>query len=167
MDSLGFGMVDKRTVAAVLFALALAAALGLQMPMDFSDVGQVFVSVVLLTGFLYFVRTASRAPLVIYVFLRRKRPIKELFIAWFVYEYGDGMDAERRGFTGLPLYIINVVDRLIVVTSVLIACIPTVYKFVTIFGAAGIIVMLAVYVLSGSFSLLLRDAIDSAEYSRY
>jgi len=167
MDSLGFGMVDKRTVAAVLFALALAAILGLRMPVDFSDVGHIFVSVVLLTGYLYFARTVSRAPLVIYVFIRRKRPIKELVIAWFVYEYGDGMDAARRGFTDLPLYIINVIDRLIVIASVLIACIPTVYRFVTIFGAAGIIVMLTVYVLLGSFSLLLRDAIDSAKYSKY
>ena len=167
MDNLGFGMVDRRTVAAVLFALGTAAALGLEVPVDVNDIGRLFVSIVLLTGYIYAARTASRVPVVGYVFFKQKHPIRMLLHASFVYEYGNGIDARWRGFSGRPLHIIKMIDRLIVVVSVLAACVPTLRGFVRICGIAGIISMLANYVLLGGFSFLVRDAIDCARREKY
>jgi hypothetical protein len=63
MTDIGFGLIDRRTVIVVLFVMVLANALfGLQLPIDTSTVGSLFIGLVLLTGYTYFARSIYRLP---------------------------------------------------------------------------------------------------------
>lgn len=60
---IGFGLIDRRTVIVVLFSMIIAQALwNLQIPLDTSNVGRLFVDLVLLTGYLYLSRSIYRFP---------------------------------------------------------------------------------------------------------
>jgi|GEM_PF-1969350 len=61
MTDLGFGLADKRSVLIVLFTFVLSSLFfGNPIPLDTSTVDKLFVSLVILTGFIYFARTTCR-----------------------------------------------------------------------------------------------------------
>ncbi len=63
MTDIGFGLLDRRTVITVLFTLVLMQLLfGLQIPVDIKNVVQLFIDLVVLTGYIYLARTIYRIP---------------------------------------------------------------------------------------------------------
>lgn len=63
MTDIGFGLLDRRTVITVLFTLVLMQLLfGLQIPVDIKNVVQLFIDLVVLTGYIYLARTIYRLP---------------------------------------------------------------------------------------------------------
>lgn len=63
MSDIGFGLIDRRTVITVLFTIVLANLLfGMEIPIDTATVGSLFIGLVILTGYLYLVRSAFRLP---------------------------------------------------------------------------------------------------------
>lgn len=63
MTDIGFGLLDHRTVITVLFTLVLMQLLfGLQIPVDIKNVVQLFIDLVVLTGYIYLARTIYRLP---------------------------------------------------------------------------------------------------------
>lgn len=68
MTDIGFGLIDRRTVIIVLFTLVLASILfGYQIPVDIQNVGNLFVDLVVLTGYIYLARTIYRLPVALFV----------------------------------------------------------------------------------------------------
>ncbi len=65
MKDLGFGLVDQRSVLIVLFTFVVSnVVFGYAVPVDMSNATTAFVTLVILTGFIYFTRTLSRVLLV-------------------------------------------------------------------------------------------------------
>lgn len=63
---IGFGLIDRRTAIVVLFTMVIAlAAFQLQVPIDQTSLITVFVSFVLLTGYLYLARCIYRFPVAV------------------------------------------------------------------------------------------------------
>jgi len=161
MRDLGFGMVDRRTVAAVLFTLVLAQqVLGLQMPINTTDVRQLFVDLVLFTGFLYACRTLVRLPIVVSACLA-DREWSLLLDGWVVFAYPRLYSFDRLG--GLSRLVLGTVDRAAIVASVLLTGLPAFHTMFARIGQAGLALMVIVYILSSGFTWLARDAVDVAD----
>jgi hypothetical protein len=63
MTDIGFGLIDRRTVILVLITMVLMHLLpGFQIPVDTQNAENLFIGLVLLTGYLYFARTIYRFP---------------------------------------------------------------------------------------------------------
>lgn len=64
MTDVGFGLIDRRTVIAILFSMALSTALfnNLQLPIDTTNASSLFADLVILTGYLYAARSLYRLP---------------------------------------------------------------------------------------------------------
>lgn len=63
MKDIGFGLIDRRTVIIVLFTLVLANVIfGYQIPVDIQNVGNLFIGLIVLTGYIYLARTIYRLP---------------------------------------------------------------------------------------------------------
>lgn len=61
MTDFGFGLIDRRTVIAVLFTLVLANRyFNNPLPIDISSVDRLFASLIVLTGFFYIARIVAR-----------------------------------------------------------------------------------------------------------
>ena len=68
MTDIGFGLIDRRTVIVVLFSMVIAQLLfGLIIPVDTTNVGNLFIDLVLLTGYLYLARSAYRFPVAVLI----------------------------------------------------------------------------------------------------
>jgi hypothetical protein len=68
MKDIGFGTLDHRTVITVLFTLVLMQLLfGLQIPVDMKNIVQLFIDLVVLTGYIYLARTIYRLPVAILI----------------------------------------------------------------------------------------------------
>lgn len=66
MKDIGLGILDPYTVVIVLVTLALAQALfGYQVPLDTGNATQLFVSLVIFTGYIYVARSIVRLPVAV------------------------------------------------------------------------------------------------------
>lgn len=199
MTDLGFGLVDRRSVLIVLFTLGLSnLVLGYSLPLDVSNALSAFLGLVLLTGFIYGVRSILRiVVLAIFVMLRfpyelfdhfrdlRKRlpglrgiflisgrAAKHSFLEGFVepafsvrdwrfYEereiaYYETKFNRKYGFLG-------VIDRMLLVGVAFAATMPLLSGYVRLLGVIGTLTLILLYIVTGSFSLVLDDAMKKAE----
>jgi hypothetical protein len=159
MTDIGFGMMDKRSVAAILFALALAGIIGLKIPIDTSSFGALFVDIVLLTGALYAARSMLRLPVIVAVATKKRYSRNVLDASEYAYDYEFYSDYREKKI----LRIARIFDRFALVGLVFLACTPSLRPFVTIAGVVGLVFMLLVYIFTNSFSFFVRDAVDAAK----
>jgi len=192
MNDLGFGMLDKRSVAAILFSLGLAAALGLKIPIDTSNVVNLFAGVVLFTGALYAFRSLFRL-IAISIFaiskgfryrLRKgffgdgpkwvgggQRELLLLKMSWYIFDYPyyysnlASTRDEDNAYLNNPRKIVRFLDRLFLVGVVFAACLPTTTQYINVFGILGVSIMLLIYIVRGGFTFVVKDAIDAADES--
>jgi len=75
MIDFGLGMLDKRSVIAILFGFGLAATLRLNIPFDTTNALTLFLGLVILTGGLYFCRSILR--LIIIGFASLNKSVRE------------------------------------------------------------------------------------------
>lgn len=177
MNDLGFGMLDKRSVAAILFSLGLAAALGLQIPIDTANIGKLFVDVVLLTGFLYICRSIFRLIIILIAWISMSRPTSKDVSLYFSLKMGDietpnwtegdsGISLSKLSWfifdSGYSFRFVRLLDRLILIGVVLIACQFTINQYVRAIGIMGITIMLLIYIFRGGFTFVVKDAVDAA-----
>ena len=72
MNDLGFGIVDRRSVLVVLFTLGVSKILfGYDLPIDTSNLISAFIGLLVLTGFIYAIRSILRLGLAMFTFLIR------------------------------------------------------------------------------------------------
>jgi hypothetical protein len=68
MKDIGFDLIDRRTVIIVLVTFVLAYIfLGYQIPVDIQNAQNLFVGLVMLTGYIYFARTIYRLPVALVI----------------------------------------------------------------------------------------------------
>lgn len=68
MKDIGFDLIDRRTVIIALFTFVLANIfLGYQIPVDIQNAQNLFIGLVILTGYIYLARTIYRLPFVLIV----------------------------------------------------------------------------------------------------
>ena len=179
MNDLGFGMLDKRSVAAILFSLGLAGALGFQIPIEISNVVHLFTDIVLFTGALYLSRSLFRLIVIpLYAlnkearyiahpyqnlenmppWIRKARAIKvfmySMSLSWYIFD---------SGYSSRVNTFVRFLDRVILVGTVLVACQPTIRQYVNISGIFGITIMLLIYLIRGGFTFVVRDSVDAAD----
>ena len=124
---IGIIEVDEDSMVAVLLALALETGVGLQPPVDFSGVWPTFVSISILIGYFYLVRTASRIPVALYEFLRRAHSF-DVYNLLFV-------ETTRTA------------EKFVLVACAFIGGIPAIHGYVTLLGYVGITIMIVIYLL--------------------
>jgi len=203
MSDLGFGIVDRRSVLAVLFALGLSKVfLGYDIPIDTSNFLTAFIGLLLLTGFIYATRSILRLGLtalsfivrfpydVISGFVYRGKNLRGLrgviiviitslrdsflfgfffpsFVAkdWKYKEYNmeySDYYINSKSFA-VQLGALGILDRIILVGISLFATIPVLGEVVKTIGFYGITFMVTIYIVTGSFSFILDDAILKGE----
>lgn len=152
--------VDWRLTAAIALILAWVSSPisgGYTSPLNTATLPDFAGSVVLFASYLYFMRTLFRLPFAVRMAIRRYRHARrhynlEQSAALFDSYYRGFLD-RRRWATG-PLAII---DRLVAVGIVLVACTPSGGLWVSLGGTLGVITLLITYIYSGRFALLLDD----------
>jgi len=153
LTDIGFGMMDKRSVVAISFALVVASALGFKIPVDSSSVGTLFIDVVLFTGALYLLRTVIRLICCIIFGVKVPESKNLIAISWHIYnlplQRGDRLFNILRGF-----------DRLTLILLVVLFCFPPLKVYVPPLGIVGLGLMLIGYVLFNTFSLLVHDSTE-------
>lgn len=184
MKDLGFGLVDQRTVVVVLVtALVSHLLLGFPFPIDTQSVLSLFIDLFLLTGYLYIVRTLIRLPFAVgigfkgallkdrYDFLSYKEHLSESIekiertIGWKLYEQTSRLWHFSIAFSDQNNWkgILGFIDRIgLILTTLLITYPPNGTLIMRSIGLIGLLAMLLIYVIGGSFSLLVEDAIKQA-----
>lgn len=137
-------VVSSATVIAVLVALVLGAVIGQQPPMDFSNVWSGFVSVGLLMGYFYFVRTLFRMVMIMVMVVTANFGDRKYILQGLHYSMLFVSSGVLHYFFAYETVII---ERLILVVFAILAGIPTLHEFVVSVGRVGVVVMLAGYVL--------------------
>lgn len=109
MTDLGFGLVDRRSIIAVLLTLGLSdLILGYALPVDSSNAVTAFLGLLLLTGFIYGIRSIFRLGLLLgfsvlrmpYDLKRNRRSDKQIFglRGWILFFAGVISDTFRYSF---------------------------------------------------------------------
>jgi hypothetical protein len=202
MTDLGFGLADRRSVFAVLFALAAASlAFGNPLPVDGSSAAGFFISVLALVGFLIGARMLSRLALTAIYFLlrlpvdiasadrlpdpaaeegrrtttgpsRRQARRVELTLSRRV---AVGFTHALRWSIFVPLFIeqewewrysgylfalgvLGVCDRLALIAIAFAATVPALAAARGPIALAGIGILLVAYMVTGRFTVFLKDA---------
>jgi hypothetical protein len=207
MTDLGFGLADRRSVFAVVFALAAAClATGNPLPVDGSSAAAFLLSVLSLLGFLIGARMLSRLVLVVVYFVLRlpfdlasagrlpdQLPWEDLSAGPAAPDRasaGSSLPLGRRFSRGvshalrwgvlvpllieqdwewryggylLALGVLGVCDRLALVAIAFIATLPSLAAVRGPVALAGIIILLAAYVVTGRFTVFLKDAVHKSE----
>lgn len=196
MTDLGFGLVDRRSVIVVLFVLGVSHLfLGNQIPIDTSDAVTAFLSLIVLTGFIYAFRSllrigitlcyaVIRLPFDIYQGFKEKdsrqrglrgfiivtlSAIKNSFMMGFVVPLFFIRDWKfryrMRGYsrTELMFGFLGIIDRLLLVVIAYAATDIKYLNQVQVFGLIGVALMIFIYIISGSFSFVINDAMRQAE----
>lgn len=199
MTDLGFGLVDRRSVLVVLFVLGVSHLfLGNPIPIDTTDAVSAFLSLIVLTGFIY----ASRSLLRIGV----TAGYTALRLPFDAYRGFKERDSEKRGLRGFIIIVVSSIKNSILLGFIYPSFIRRDWKFqykirdysVTsfkygflgiidrtlligvayaatdsrfagqfqIFGLLGVALMIGIYVISGSFSLIIDDAMRQSEVER-
>jgi hypothetical protein len=191
MTDLGFGFADRRSVVIVLFTFLLSTVLFKNpVPIDLSTPLAAFVSVALVTGAIYLARTLLRIPLVLFggllsvpfnmiYYLKEgipptRREMAKLFLGvtrdtfWMAYaslfknqEWHWGADTYFGNETLIGL--LGVFDRAALVALAYIATLPSMPQTVQTSGVIGIAFLMVVYVVTGRFSFILKDALHKSE----
>lgn len=186
----------RTVLVILLGIFVAAAVWGNPLPIDTTSVISTFTSVIVLTGFIFIVRNLGRVILaaltigsvsLFRLFVPKKEARSERSVPnapksrWSqLSSFGSEvaflgllplfMDwSPQLGFSteNYPLlWIVRALDRAILVGVVLLCTIPQVSAVRQEWGMIGIIVMLITYVLTGAFSLFLKDAISQAEENR-
>ena len=178
MKDMGFGLLDQRTILAVLAAALLGTLLlGGNFPIDAASIFTVFRDLMLLTGYLYITRSILRFPFALFMGIAAAIKGREYFYRSKMGQYLlNGLysshmsflsDAKRlwafvagvvdqnswRGFLGF-------IDRLMLIVLAVIPVLPNIGRdMMILFGCFGLGLMLIVYVVGGSFSFIVDDAI--------
>lgn len=199
MTDLGFGLVDRRSILVVLFVLGISHLfLGNQVPIDTSDAFTAFLSLLILTGFIYATRsilrilvTACFAVLripydIVIGFKERKRSERGLrgiiiistksilgsFLLGFVYPAFYRRDwkfqYQYNGYsvTSRKYGLLGAIDRMLLVGIAYAATVPNLSNQVQTFGFLGVILLILVYIIGGTFTLVLDDAIHKGDTER-
>lgn len=178
MKDLGFGLVEQRTVIVVLMTAALCHILGLNFPLHTDNILLAFIDLVFLTGYLYIGRSIIRFPFAFSIGM--KRAIKKEYEVLEKYDDEHGYSPfyvrnrkgeirdSRRIFTFLTTLIdqdiwkgyLGFIDRLILIAITVLVTLPTIgQSLMTLGGSVGIATMILVYLVSGSFSFIVEDAL--------
>jgi hypothetical protein len=152
-------------MGAVLLVLAVAGGgYGYPLPFETANVVRFGVSAGLFVGYLYFARSLFRLPFALQMTARRYRHARQHYnldrrAALFDGFYRGFLDRRRWG-TG----VLAVLDRLVLLVIVLIACLPVVGRLlVDLLGLLGAAVMLVVFIYTGRFALLVDDGMGDDE----
>jgi len=66
MKDLGFGVIDRHTIVGALFTMVIAQVLlGFRIPVDTSSADQLFIDLIILTGYIYIALSIFRLPIAI------------------------------------------------------------------------------------------------------
>lgn len=154
--------VDWRQVGAVLLMLALTSSgYGYALPFDTSNPVRFGVSAVLFVGYLYAARSLFRLPFAVQLAVRRYRHAKQHYNlagrAALLDGFYRGFLDRRRWQSG----VLAVVDRLLLLLIVLMACLPVIGGLlVNLGGLLGAAVMLLLFIYTGRFALLVDDGMS-------
>lgn len=176
MKDLGFGLVEQRSVIVVLMTATLCHLLGLNFPLHTDNIMRAFVDLVFLTGYLYIGRSIVRFPIVfcigIWNAIKKNYEILERYqndsrTAFYVKIKNQWVDLRRvyvflaslvdqnkwKGFLGF-------IDRaILIVITVLVTLPKSGQNLMIIGGGIGIASMLLIYLIGGSFSFIVEDAL--------
>lgn len=134
MTDVAFGIIERRTIIVVLFSIVLASIiLGLPLPIRITNAQSLFIDLVLLTGYIYFMRSLLRLPIAFCVSLVAAIPL----------QIGNFTRHPRRWIDHIEFKPINPLKKnLIILIS---------WSAVVIGALVGIIWALLVYVPWGTF----------------
>jgi len=177
MTDLGFGLVDRRTIIAVLVTLVLCNLLfGFAFPLNTTNVLDLFLDLAFFTGYLYVTRTVFRLPIAISLAFKSAWKRRQYY-SYAIQYRGSIKEWWTRLKKILPEYflaelldqkiwrgLLGFLDRLVLLGITVLATIPN-YGIVTVrtIGAIGLGCMLVVYLFGGSFTFMLKDALQKAE----
>lgn len=156
--------VAWREVGAVLLVVGWAgspASSGYTPPFDTATPTAFGASVVLFVAYVYLARTLFRLPFAVRMAMRRYRHARANYqlgtnAALFDSFYRGFLD-RRRWDTG----VLAVLDRLVLLVIVLLACIPGLGALLVLAGGGlGVLMLLFVYIYTGRFALLVGDGAD-------
>jgi hypothetical protein len=192
MTDLGFGLADRRSVIVILFTLLLSSIVfGYPFPVDTSSIVHLFIGLSLLTGFIYLARSLSRFLLLTSYFIIRfafalvsSKNLRHAFLSsygnafvkplltkdwnwkavtsktWNEYRYRHDVSYHEWEY---DLRTLGILDRLCLITIGVIACIPSFNQIRDIVGYLGMGVLILIYVITGHFSLVVKDALKNSE----
>lgn len=218
MTDLGFGFVDRRSVLVILFSLGISyLVFGNSIPINTSNAITAFLSLVVITGFIYAARSVLRLILavlstlllivvdfsrVLYNNIRANRSrdqhrsaigeVKEVVVQDFLRGFlrpilrnRDWNFIQREGFhqpwypglyisSGLvpdvrfdPLLgILGIIDRAFLIAISIGITLEPISQRLQALGLLGVIVLLVVWILTGTFTLVIDDATHKAERDR-
>ena len=175
MKDLGFGLVEQRTVIVVLMTATLCRLFGLNFPLHTDNILLAFVDLVFLTGYIYIGRSIIRFPFAFFIGIRnafkgyygRLRLYDEYQYKVQVTIRGKNIDFRRlliflatlieqsiwKGFLGF-------IDRVSLIVITVLVTLPTIGQTLMItVGSIGIVSMLLIFLISGTFSFIVEDAL--------
>lgn len=173
MKDLGFGLVEQRTVIVVLMTATLGSLFGLNFPLNTDNILRAFIDLVYLTGYLYLARSIIRFPIAFGIgirnAIRRQRQVLSRYenIDTDVKIRGKWVSLERPLIFLVSLTDQNIwkgwlgfVDRLALIGITVIVTLPTIGQLLMATGGTiGIALMLLIYLIVGSFSFVVEDAL--------
>lgn len=186
MKDLGFGLVEQRTVIVVLMTATLCSILGLNFPLHTDNILLAFVDLVFLTGYIYIARSIVRFPFAFCIgiwnaikgdgraFNKRYKRHEKYSRGFYVKIKG-----ERRYFVGVSIFLVALIDQdiwtsflgfidrasLIIIT--VLVTLPTIGQTLMVTGGAiGIVTMLLIYLIGGSFGFIVEDALKKSADQR-
>ncbi len=152
--------IDWRLTSAIALILAWVSSPmsgGYTTPLNTASLPEFASSLIVFASYIYFMRTLFRLPFAIQMATRRYRHARRNYelerSAALFDSYYHGFLDRRRWATG-PLAII---DRLVAVGIVLLACGPGGGLWMSLGGALGVMTLLITYIYTGRFALLLDD----------
>jgi hypothetical protein len=160
-------LVDPRTALAVIVILTLAnAGLGRDLPFATNALVPFLVDLVLFVGYLYLARTLFRLPFALLIAVRRARLAQVRYGLSLRESLRDGIVRgflERRRWNVGQLALL---DRLALFLITLESTTPmSGVLLVKLGGIFGLALMLIIYLMTGTFSLLLDDSRNSSPVS--
>jgi hypothetical protein len=147
----------------VLLVMVLANGLyGISLPLDLSSVSGFVVSTVVFIAYVWMMRTLFRLPFALrwgWVRYRHARDNYDLE------KYGALLEGYYHGFRDIRRWegrLLSVLDRTVFVMIVWYACQPGIGRTIaTGIGFLGVLVLVLLYMTTGSFALLLEDPFAS------
>ncbi|MBK9925294.1 MAG: hypothetical protein IPP66_08365 [Anaerolineales bacterium] len=178
MKDLGFGLVEQRTVIVVLMTATLCHILGLTFPLHTDNILLAFIDLIFLTGYIYLVRSIIRFPFAfgagVWKAAKQDEEVLERCSESTQRFYLKTKD--KYSFAGRIIVFImtlidqsiwkgylGFIDRLSLIAITVLVTIPTIgQSLMTIGGSIGVFTMLLIYLIGGTFSFIVEDALKKS-----
>ena len=217
MNDLGLGLLDRRTVIVALFTIVIVNTFfQYNLPIRTSNAGELFLDLVLFTGYIYLARSLFRLPFVLLLMILsgiygvynairefkwssqiedmiEKKAVSKVKIisakTMHIFSYmieiffftsaaipaitnrflnidGELIEIEKAydpaQIAGLKriLLVTRFIDRAGFIALIVFATIPKFISLTKPLGAFGLVVLVAIYLLKGNFTFLIKDKVS-------